>query len=521
LIGAAIDSRRVSLFLLSDVPMSTEQASRFILMPANTTSMRRLEIGAVRAAASRAGLRMLSDAAVEADPAPSSVSILDKIGESGPELVELLPEAARRLEAEANFKLVPIATYQQARADQAVRRPPAPKAGSGRTPVRVVDAATKAGVAGATVIAFTDFEAGEGAEGVTAADGQVMLDVAPGQRLDRLYVHGPAGYWGHVSRRQRAGERREIKIAPLKLRSRTHILPCLYGASGLAEGRGVRIAIIDSGVAAGHPALPHVMGGANVVFDEIRINPASGTDWGPASVRGEHGTHVAGIVGARPTAASAVAGIAPGVELRSYRVFPHGGGKAKNYDIMKAVDLAVQDRCHIINLSLSCQVEDDGLRYAIADACRAGVLVVAAAGNDQQPQISFPAAVQDCIAVAAMGRRGTFPARSAEAGDVTTTPTGNDPKAFVAAFSNQGEVDLIGPGVGVVSTLPGGGYGVMSGTSMACPAVVGIAARLYAADPSIARCRADDRVAHWTAALIGRAGSLGFGRPYEGHGLPL
>lgn len=501
--------------------MSTEQASRFILMPVNTTSMRRLEIDDVRAAASRAGLRMVSNTSLEVDAAPSSLSVLDKIGDSGPELIELRPEAAHRLEAEANLKLVPITTYEQARTDQAVRRPPASKAGSGCTPVRIVDAVTKAGVAGATVTAFTDFEAGEGAEGVTAADGQVVLDIAPGLRLDRLYVHGPAGYWGHVSRRQQAGDRREIAIAPLKLRSRKHILPCLYGASGLTDGQGVRIAIIDSGVAAGHPALPHVMGGANVVFDEIRTNPASGTDWGPASVRGEHGTHVAGIVGARPTAASTMAGVAPGVELRSYRVFPHGGGKAKNYDIMKAIDLAVQDRCHIINLSLSCRVEDDGVRYAIADACRAGVLVVAAAGNDRQPQISFPAAIQDCIAVAAMGRRGTFPGRSAEAGDVTRTPTGHDPKAFVAAFSNHGEVDLIGPGVGVVSTLPGGAYGVMSGTSMACPAVVGVAARLYAADPSIARCRADNRVAHWTAALIGRAGPQGFGRPYEGHGLPL
>ena len=68
-------------------------------------------------------------------------------------------------------------------------------------------------------------------------------------------------------------------------------------------------------------------------------------------------------------------------------------------------------------------------------------------------------------------------------------PFGHDPKNYIAAFSNSGvEIDVAAPGAGVVSTVPGG-YGVMSGTSMACPAVTGIAPRLFAGTLKYFRCR--------------------------------
>jgi subtilisin len=80
-----------------------------------------------------------------------------------------------------------------------------------------------------------------------------------------------------------------------------------------------------------------------------------------------------------------------------------------------------------------------------------------------------------------MGRKGTFSPGSHEESDVGSRFGVTDTDNFVARFTNTGNVSLIAPGVGVVSTVPGG-YGVMSGTSMACPAVTGMAARMFSND---------------------------------------
>ena len=111
-------------------------------------------------------------------------------------------------------------------------------------------------------------------------------------------------------------------------------------------------------------------------------------------------------------------------------------------------------------------------------------------------------------------------AKSTEASKIAKPHGDPDKKCFVAGFSNTGpQVDLVGPGVGVVSTVPGG-YGVMSGTSMACPAVVGFAAYLLGSDATIPRERNEERSRRLTECLQQAAVKLGFGREYEGFGLP-
>ena len=208
------------------------------------------------------------------------------------------------------------------------------------------------------------------------------------------------------------------------------------------------------------------------------------------------------------------------MELQSYRVFGSGSDRASNYSIAKAIDRAVDAGCDLINLSLGGGPLDLALAAAISDARSRGSLVIAAAGNDDRSPVSYPASDQLAIAVSAMGRTGAFPRGSTESGNVST-PHGTDKKNFVAAFTNIGsQIDLTGPGVGIISTVPGG-YAVMSGTSMACPAVTACAAAILGQRVDILNLQRDNaRSESMAQALYSAARKLGFGAEYEGQGLP-
>jgi subtilisin len=473
----------------------------------------------------RAALRTSMAGADTPGAVSTAMHVLDSTHEDGPKLVEMSPDAELNLRAEIpGLKVVPLVTYRTMRAEREVLRPAKSEAaivGAG-VRVRVIDSRTKANVASAKVLAFTDFRSRAGAAGFTDRDGVVGLDIKPGTELDRLYVYGPARYWGSFSSSQTARSEMTVEIDTVDLADSSLLLRQLYGALPPDAGSGIRVAIVDTGVAMAHPALPNLTGGANMVFDELQDDPDAAVNWGPATADGgQHGTHVAGIIGARPTPTMQLRGVAPGVELRSYRVFPNSNGSdATNYDILSAIDRAVSDGCHIVNLSLGGIAEDEAVRAAIGAALDAGTLVVAAAGNDYRKPVSFPARLDSCVAVSAMGRSDAFPAHSAEAAEIVR-PHGADTRNFVAAFSNFGpQIDLTGPGVGVVSTLPNDTYGVMSGTSMACPAVVGFAAYLLAANPAILATKGAERTRLWKSLLDGAGKPLGFGRDYEGFGLP-
>jgi len=134
--------------------------------------------------------------------------------------------------------------------------------------------------------------------------------------------------------------------------------------------------------------------------------------------------------------------------------------------------------------------------------------------------VSFPATLESAIAVSALGRKGTFPASAAETEDVAA-PYGTDKKNFIAAFSNVGpEIDLTGPGVAIISTVPSG-YTEISGTSMACPAVTGAAARAVGPSGVLKKKRDAARSDAIVKTLLATATPLGLGLTFEGHGLPL
>lgn len=446
----------------------------YILLPARRLHFRWEEGGPANSLlASMGSARSTNSPLVMDFPGSPPIHVVDSVHENGPKLVRADRDtvlAARKL----GLRMEPVIKYR------AVGRfNVKPPAGSGvGTPLQlsVVCKTTRVPVEGAVVTAFTNFSALEGAEATTDVKGCCDLDLGPSAlTLDRLYVHPPlSGFWGSYQSSVACGGRLLVELEPVDP-SYTDALAHFYGPTAtLTEGQSVTVGVVDTGIDNKHGDLKHVTNGVNTARGELS------TLWQDNGTG--HGTHVAGIIGGRGPKRT---GLAPGVDLRSYRAFPQDSFETTNYQVMKAIVRAMDDQCHIINLSLNGEARPDPtLHDALKDANDKGILVVVAAGNEGKPQVGYPAlyAFSEGLSVAAMGRRATHPPGSHEESDVGSKFGTADPDNFVARFSNSGDVSLIAPGVGIISTVPGGGYGVMSGTSMACPAVSGMAARLLSAD---------------------------------------
>ena len=260
-------------------------------------------------------------------------------------------------------------------------------------------------------------------------------------------------------------------------------------AHRLSTGAGVRVAVLDSGVDATHPALAgRLLPGFDFVdFDTDPSEVGSRA----ANLSFGHGTHVAGLV----------AMAAPGAKIMPLRVLDaEGMGNAwvLAEAMLHAVDPdrnpATNDGVQVINLSLgstsrthildtigklaTCaippvvllptdELADPGYN-GDRDRCNAfsGAVVVAAVGNDASRAVrQYPAAE---------GVYGLLPVGASNAG------------RQIAPFSNFGPwVDIAAPGDGITSSVPGGGFGTWSGTSMAAPLAAGAAALVRALNPAI------------------------------------
>jgi len=273
------------------------------------------------------------------------------------------------------------------------------------------------------------------------------------------------------------------------------------------------VAIIDTGVDCTHEDLVgHCWTNMDEVADNGVDDDGNGyvddrTGWNffeDAPANGDvhyHGTHVAGIVAASINNGKGIVGIAPGVTLMPLGVFsPQGVGTY--YDLIRAIVYAADNGARIINMSLGATTYSRGEAEAVAYAEQHGVILVAAAGNRNSNRVFYPAAHPQVIAVAAT--------------DAEDRPAG---------FSNYGAyISVAAPGVSIISTIPGNGYGVLSGTSMATPHVSGLAALLLSLNPDLSPAQvrtliqehADDQVGPSTVDTPGWDPFYGAGRIHVG-----
>ncbi|HEV2069685.1 MAG TPA: S8 family serine peptidase, partial [Acidimicrobiales bacterium] len=426
---------------------------QYVLLPPQGLRAR----GRVATAGVQAFLRSVEAGAQELSTAahrPVRFRVVDSLGPDGAKLIEATAGDALALRAlQPTMRLAPVVHYQPAVAPRAQVRAPVVAPASRAITVRVVSATDGTPVAGAIVVALTSVAAGTGAQAITDAQGQVELPLGSSAVLERLYIYPNSTFWSLRKDGLTLSDGAQVGLRPLDLGS-TDCLRYHYPHVDDDAGGGVTVGVVDTGVA-GHPDLV-IDGGANTAAGE---DPDDFGDNGAG-----HGTHVAGIIAARGAPPTGIRGVAPGVRLRSYRVFAEGSNGASNFAVIKAVDQAVADRCDLVNMSLGGAAFDPVLKAAVEDARAGGsVCICAAAGNDGRAPVAYPAADEMAVAVSALGRIGTFPDDAAEV-DTVAAPYGSDQADFIGAFSNVGpQMDLTAPGVAIISTVPGS-YAETSGT---------------------------------------------------------
>ncbi|WP_300078731.1 S8 family serine peptidase, partial [Propioniciclava sp.] len=236
------------------------------------------------------------------------------------------------------------------------------------------------------------------------------------------------------------------------------------------DGSGIRVGIIDSGINYQHPDLG---GTSSSTFPTTRTTKGwdfVDKDANPADCYG-HGTHVAGIVAANGNPKQGGAyGVAPGVTLGAYRVFDCQGSATTDH-ILAAINRAYSDGMNVVSLSLGATTvswpneTSYPLTQAAASLVKKGVVVIAAAGNDDNGlfTVGSPAVAPGVISVAATTATGTSTesySAMGPAADLTHSPT------------------IAAPGSSVRSTWLGTGWRVSSGTSRAAPEVGGAVATI-------------------------------------------
>ncbi|MDZ4083307.1 MAG: S8 family serine peptidase [Bdellovibrionales bacterium] len=254
--------------------------------------------------------------------------------------------------------------------------------------------------------------------------------------------------------------------------------------------KSVIVAVIDTGIDFGHPDLK-----AQAWVNEKEKNGKAGVDddsngyvddvngFNFAGNKGDstddngHGSHCAGTIGAKGDDGKGLVGVNWDVSMMAVK-FLDKSGSGTLANAVKSIDYARINGAHIMSNSWGGGGPSEVLKKSIEDANAAGILFVAAAGNEtnnNDANPTYPAGyeVENVLSVAAIDNRGAL-----------------------ASFSNWGQktVHVAAPGVNIVSTVPGAKYDSYSGTSMATPHVAGIAALLLAQNSSTTHLELKQRI---------------------------
>ena len=292
----------------------------------------------------------------------------------------------------------------------------------------------------------------------------------------------------------------------------------------------VLVAVADTGVRLAHPDLagkfdPADPNGYDFVNDTRRSLDGDGRDGnaddpGDGGVGGGssfHGTHVAGTIAAATDNSVGVAGAGWNTRIMPLRVLGEGGA-GSSFDILNAVLYAARlpnasgtlppVKASVINLSLGSDTASNGEAQAYADAVAAGLIVIAAAGNSGNSQVSYPASYPGVVSVAAVGRQKQRAPYSQFNSAVDVAAPGGD--------QSRAGAD------GVLSTLSSDssgsiqdGLGYLQGTSMAAPHMAAVVALMKAVNPNLTPTQLDGLLAGGTITedlgAAGRDSSFGYG----------
>lgn len=233
-------------------------------------------------------------------------------------------------------------------------------------------------------------------------------------------------------------------------------------------GAGIKVGIIDTGIDYTHEDL-QVSGGVTFVQGTTDYMDDNG-----------HGTHVAGTVAALNNTLGVI-GVAPQASVYAIKVLDRYGNGSYS-SVAAGIEWAITNNMDIVNMSLGGSSGSRTLKTAVDNAYDAGILLVAAAGNngyDRKGTITYPAKYDSVIAVGAVDQQNNR-----------------------AVFSSVGrELELMAPGTNIQSTIPGG-YSSYNGTSMAAPHVSGVAALVRQAKPALDNVQIRN-ILDETAALLG------------------
>jgi subtilisin family serine protease len=358
--------------------------------------------------------------------------------------------------------------------------------------------------------------------GETDENGVVTFEIPPVARAEFEHIQitpKSPGLWGLYS--DQINEIFVLQSLPV-LAEPAWWLRCLgVDARNKARGSGIKVGVVDAGFFE-HPDMIHV----KRLWSESPSSKAGDAD----DDRLLHGECVCRIIADRVPYAVSSLSVAPGVDL-IFADAPSETGQIDSATAAAAIVTLARQGVDIISLSWGGPEIDESVFDAIVEANQLGVTVVAAAGNNfSEPQPVFPARLDECIGVSALGlcewgppqtvthHFGLTGASDAAVGTISAVGT-----VYAWSAGTYGEgIDAMAPGVGIMLQRGGANSSEITGTSFAAPMVTGVLAIALSQDKHYLDLpRSIERTEYVRSVLKGMCRSVGMENSYEGNGVPI